>query len=242
LEPLDLRTYQRIVILTGAGLSAGSGLPTYRGPGGLWERDEGLASLATAEALERDPAGVWRMFASLRADIRAVEPNAGHQALAELQRRYRGRKQIQVFTQNVDGLHQRAGSDEVFELHGSLLRSRCTDPSCGLPPSDDRRDDPDPPPCPRCGAALRPDVTLFGEMLPFQAEHAAKRALRDVDLFLAIGTSGTVSPASNFVRSAEYVGAHTVLINLEPMDPPNPSFKEQHLGRAEELLPVLLSG
>jgi NAD-dependent deacetylase len=233
-----LHDYRRIVVLTGAGISVASGLPTYRGAGGLWTDDPERMDAVTAEAAARDPATPWRALA----DLRGVEalPNAAHRALARAESELPSDASLTIITQNVDGLHLAAGSRSVVELHGNVRRSRCSKRRCGLAPFEDSRATAEPPPCPRCGAPLRPDVVLFNEMLPVDAEHRSKRALRDCELFLAVGTSGTVSPASSFVRSAEYAGARTIYVNLEPMDLPNPAFQETVLGRAEEVLPRLL--
>ncbi len=177
----------------------------------------------------------------LRRQVKAASPNAAHLALARAERQVTGARQWTLVTQNIDGLHQAAGSRNVVELHGSVFRTRCTSASCELPPFRDEEDHAGAVPrCPRCGSVLRPDVVLFEEAIPVDAEWQAKRALRDCDMFLAIGTSGTVAPASNFVRSAEYVRARTVLVNLEPMKPRHPAYDEEILGRAEEILPGLL--
>jgi len=238
--PLDLHRYKHIVVLTGAGISVASGLRPYRGPGGLWQ-DPSLVALADVEQLAKDPAGVWKLFGPLRAAARAAAPNEGHRAITRLQSRLESRGgTVTVITQNVDGLHQRAGTAGVIELHGTVFRTRCTDATCASAPfADDAPHTDAVPRCPACGAVQRPDMVFFGEPIPVDAEWAAKKALRDCDLFLAVGTSGTVSPASNYVRSAEYEGAHTVFVNLEPMSPRNPSFRQDVLGRAEELLPRL---
>jgi NAD-dependent deacetylase len=223
--------------MTGAGISVASGLPTYRGKGGLWTEID-VERHATAAAVRANPARVWEFFAEVRAQVAIARPSAGHLALARAERQLHPNQRMTLLTQNVDGLHTLAGSTHVVELHGSLRRSRCT--QCAF----ERAEDPalatrECPACPGCGALLRPGVILFDEMLPVDAERQAKQALRECDLFLAVGTSGTVSPASNFVRSAEYAGARTVYVNLEPMTPRNPAFREVHLGRAEELLPRL---
>jgi NAD-dependent deacetylase len=237
---LDLSGYREIVVLTGAGVSVASGLPTYRGVGGLWEATD-VAGHATAAAIAADPRKVWAFFAQLRRGISGAAPNPAHLALARAERALRAGQRLTVITQNVDGLHHAAGSSRVVELHGTLLRSRCT--SCEYARPEDPATVPlECPPCPSCGAPLRPDVVLFDEALPVGAEWDAKMALRECDLFVAVGTSGSVSPASNFVRSAEYAGARTLYVNLEPMHPPNPAFREVHLGPAEDLLPRLFAG
>jgi NAD-dependent deacetylase len=236
---LRARAWRHVVVLTGAGLSVASGLPTYRGPGGLWKRP-GMEEVPDAAMLARDPSRIWSLFGPLRAQLRAASPNAAHLALAQWEARRAPGQSFTLLTQNVDGLHTRAGSRNVVELHGSLLRTRCGRPDCPLPPFEDPAGPEHAPPCPRCGQPLRPDITLFDEPLPVDAEWAAKKALRDCDLFLAIGTSGTVSPAANFVRGAKYAGAWTLLVNLTPMQPRHPDFDQEVLGRAEHVLPLLL--
>jgi NAD-dependent deacetylase len=236
----SLASYRRIVVLTGAGISVASGLRPYRGPGGLWTENPELASAATAEAVARDPSVLWRLFVGFREQIRAARPNAAHFALVEFERRLSDAARLTIITQNVDRLHQGAGSRETLELHGSLGRSRCSDSKCTLEPFDDESIAAEPPPCPRCGAPLRPDLVAFDEPLPAKAEWESKRALRECELFLAIGTSGTVSPAANYVRSARYVGARTIYVNLEPLVDEDSQFDEQVIGRAEEVLPRLL--
>lgn len=232
-------TYRKIVVLTGAGVSAASGLPTYRGPGGVWERDE-VARYATADAWAADPLAVWRMLGALRGAVRTTRPNPAHLALAAFERGLPVGVEFTLITQNVDGLHQAAGSQNVLELHGALRRTRCSGERCEHQIADDPVTQPDAlPRCPACGAALRPDVTLFGEWLSAEADHGSRRALRDCDLFVAVGTSGIVTPAASFVRSAKYEGARTILVNLEPMESPSPYFDEEILGRAEDVLPQL---
>lgn len=236
--PIDLANYRQIVIMTGAGISVASGLPTYRGAGGLWNEVD-VGSHATAAAMQADPARVWNFFSEVRAQISVAEPNAGHLAIARTERRLRDDQRLTVLTQNVDGLHTMSGSTRVVELHGSLRRSRCT--RCSFERPEDLASFPIAcPTCPECSAPMRPAVVLFDEALSVDAEWESKKSLRDCDLFLAVGTSGTVSPASNFVRAAEYAGARTIYVNLEPMTPNNPAFREILLGRAEELLPRLL--
>lgn len=240
MRPLGVDRYRNIVVLTGAGVSVASGLRPYRGPGGLWE-EAGVAEIATAKALVERPGEVWRLFGAVRTAARAAQPNAAHAAIAAVERRLGEGASFTLITQNIDGLHQRAGSGNVIEIHGSAFRSRCSSDTCELQPFDDEDPHLGPAPtCPRCGRFLRPDVVLFEEAIPGAAEWQVKRALRDCDLFVAVGTSGMVSPASNFVRGAEFAGARTVLVNLEPMKPRHPAYDEEYLGRAEELLPALL--
>jgi NAD-dependent deacetylase len=193
------RSFQRIVVLTGAGISASAGLPTFRGPGGLWTKNPELASALVAGA---EPDLIWRALGPLREALRTAAPTAAHLAIA------RFFPTLTVITQNVDGLHEKAGSKDVIALHGELLRTRCS--SCDAPAFDDSVPHASAPPCAACGKPLRPDIVLFEEALGAREEVASKRALRDCELFVAIGTSGTVWPAASFVRSAAFEGAHTI--------------------------------
>lgn len=236
---LQAVSWRHIVVLTGAGISVASGLPTYRGPGGLWTRP-GMEEIPDAGMLAHDASRVWSLFGPLREQVRTAAPNAAHLALARWEGQRAEGRTFTLLTQNVDGLHSRAGSREVVELHGSLRRTRCTNTHCTLVPFEDSAAHTRAPACPTCGQPLRPDITLFDEPLPVDAEWKAKHALRACDLFLAVGTSGTVSPASNFVRGAKYAGARTLLVNLTPMQPPHPDFDVELLGRAEHILPLLL--
>ncbi|HEV7507636.1 MAG TPA: NAD-dependent deacylase [Thermoanaerobaculia bacterium] len=237
---LDFTRYGNIVILTGAGVSAGSGLRTYRGPGGVWE-EHNVEEYGHIRTLLERPEKTWQLFGVLRATLRAAEPNAAHLALAQLEARLRQDQKFLLVTQNVDGLHQRAGSRNVVELHGNLGLTRCSNDACDLEPfADEEAHAGHVPACPRCSSCLRPHIVLFGEPIPIDAAWTVKLALRNCDLFIAIGTSGLVAPAANFVRSAEYAGARTVYVNLEPMNPPDRAFQEVYLGKAEEILPELL--
>lgn len=180
---------KRIAVFTGAGVSADSGIPTFRGAGGLWN-DYRAEDLATPEAFRRDPRLVWEWYEWRRALIRAAQPNAAHEAIARLG------EAATIVTQNVDGLHARAGSRNVLELHGNIFRVRCS--RCAI---DELREQPFaelPPRC-VCGALLRPGVVWFGEMLPEPTVSASVEAIRKADLLLVIGTSGVVYPAAGFV-------------------------------------------
>lgn len=190
---------QNVVVFTGAGVSAESGIPTFRGAGGLW-RDFRAEDLATPEAFARDPELVWEWYEWRRGLVREAEPNAAHRALARL------RDSI-VVTQNVDGLHARAGSRHIIELHGNIFRVRCVDEHTTHDAPDEF--DEIPPHC-GCGALLRPDVVWFGEMLPENAMALATRAMREADLVLIVGTSGVVYPAAGLVEHCRGV---TIEIN-----------------------------
>jgi NAD-dependent deacetylase len=179
---------RRIVVLTGAGVSADSGIPTFRGAGGLW-RNFRPEELATPEAFRHDPALVWEWYEWRRKLVREAKPNAAHEALARL-------PGTVVVTQNVDGLHARAGSRDVVELHGSILRVRCVRE--GTTQLREEPFDEIPPRC-TCGALLRPDVVWFGERLPEDALARAAAVVHATDLLLVIGTSGVVYPAAGFV-------------------------------------------
>ncbi len=234
---MNIHDYSQIVLLTGAGVSAGSGLPTYRGPGGLWESAD-IAKLVEARNLPGSLPGLWRLYSERRQVALDAGPNPAHTAIAKLQSARPGA--VTLFTQNVDGLHQRAGSPDVHELHGSAFRTRCMNMGCTLPPFADTRTYDTVPHCPRCGSSLRPDVVLFGETLSESVLIAAQAALVSCDLFLAAGTSGLVWPAAAFVQVASQAGAKTVLVNLEAGDAAD-EFDEVILGKAEEILPGLLA-
>ena len=241
IKPINLSQYWRIVILTGAGISVASGLRPYRGIGGIWE-DAEVERFGHVSVLEREPHAVWQLFGGLRETLKTAQPNAAHIALSRFENDLRVGQEFLLVTQNVDGLHQKAGSKNILELHGTIHRTKCSSSNCQSQAFTDSHSHLEQLPlCTNCGAAMRPDIVLFGEQLPFEVMHQTKKALRDVDLFIAIGTSGTVSPASGFVRSAEYAGARTILVNVEPMKHHNKAFQEEILGKAEEILPQLFS-
>jgi len=196
--------------VTGAGVSAASGVPTFRGPGGLW-RHFRPEQLATPEAFRRDPALVWEWYDWRRGLIAACAPNAAHEAIA----RWSRSPGFTLVTQNVDGLHERAGTANVVRYHGSIWTLKCA-AVCGAPDWEDRRVpiDPLPPRCPSCGAYARPGVVWFGEAIPPEAARAAAAATA-CDVFLSIGTSSVVYPAAALVAEARACGAFTVEINPE---------------------------
>ena len=224
---MELTAYRNIVLLTGAGISQAAGLPTYRGPGGLWN-DPAKIALSDVSAMATRREEACAMFWQLYQAAREVKPTAAHRALAAFEAKLPASASYLLITQNVDGLHQAAGSRRVCEFHGNLSRWRCDE--CGSeqePPAASMH----------CDRPMRPCVVLFGEEIPVDAEHAAKRALRDCDLFVAIGTSGTVAPAASFVRWAAYAGARRVLLNLEVDDDAREQFSECHAGPADSLVP-----
>jgi NAD-dependent deacetylase len=203
-----VRTAHHIAILTGAGVSAESGLPTFRDAmTGLWAKYR-PEELATRAAFQQNPELVWNWYAWRRELVLNAQPNPGHVALAELQRRI---PKLTLITQNVDNLHQIAGSQGVIELHGNLRRVKCFDNDHLV--DDWQADNRVPPHCPECGSLLRPDVVWFGETLPPLALEQARAAARDCDLFFSIGTSGQVEPAASLPRLAMNRGATVVIIN-----------------------------
>jgi NAD-dependent deacetylase len=204
-----LRAAQQVCVLTGSGISAESGVPTFReAQKGLWEQFD-PHQLATPEAFQRDPALVWRWYRWRRDLVAAVEPNAGHHALVTLARLV---PELTLVTQNVDGLHQRAGSDGVIEFHGNLFEDRCFVEGCVVVDADMSADVPV---CPGCGGMLRPGVVWFGEPIPESAMHAAAAAVSGCDLFFSVGTSALVWPAAGLAEAARQQGAAVVEINLD---------------------------
>ncbi|MGZ8311152.1 MAG: NAD-dependent deacylase [Allosphingosinicella sp.] len=225
-----MRDIHNIVVLTGAGISAESGLATFRGPDGLWEGHR-VEDVATPEAFDRDPALVQAFYDARRARLKEVVPNAAHAALARLDAEWPG--ELLIVTQNVDDLHERAGAKRVLHMHGELSSAWCL--ACDARTRWDG-DLGDHPACPHCQVAgrLRPDIVWFGEM-PYEMERI-DRALMDADLFVSIGTSGAVYPAAGFVQIARHCGAHTLEMNLDP-SLGSYHFHESRIGRAGELVP-----
>jgi NAD-dependent deacetylase len=198
---IDFSHYTNIVFLTGAGVSVASGIRPFRGPGGLWEEFD-PAIYADRAAIEKNPLPLWQLMGSLRTQLKTAQPNPAHIKIAELESQLLPQQQFTLITQNIDGLHQRAGSRNVIEVHGSVHWTRCSNLKCGLARFlDDQSYQDQVPLCSICHAPLRPDIVLFREPLPVEAEWRSKQSLRTCDLFIAIGTSGVVSPASNFVHS-----------------------------------------
>jgi NAD-dependent deacetylase len=229
---------RNIVILTGAGVSAESGIATFRGPGGLWEGHR-VEDVCTPEALAADPVLVHRFYDARRTGLATVAPNPAHEALARLDAAWPG--ELLLVTQNVDDLHERAGARRLLHMHGELRSALCA--ACGQRAPHDG-DLPPAVPCPACGAhALRPDIVFFGEM-PYGMDRI-ETALATTDLFVSIGTSGAVYPAAGFVQLAAYHGAATLELNLE-RSAGSDLFDEMRLGPAGELVPewinTLLSG
>jgi len=236
--PAGVSGISNIVILTGAGISAESGLATFRGPDGLWEGHR-VEDVCTPEALARDPVMVHRFYDARRAALADVEPNAAHAALARLDAQWPG--ELLIVTQNVDDLHERAGAKRLLHIHGELRSALCA--ACGarqpwetpMLPANSAQGGFAAPQCSACDAhALRPDIVFFGEM-PYQMERI-EQAISRADLFVSIGTSGAVYPAAGFVRTARHRGAGTLELNLDPSEG-SIFFDETRLGPASELVP-----
>jgi NAD-dependent deacetylase len=241
--PIDNSTY--VLVLTGAGISAESGVPTFRDAGGLWEGHD-VTAVASPEGFARDPLLVWKFYSQRRAAMEGIQPNAAHAALVDLERTLGDR--FLLATQNVDGLHAAAGSNRVVEMHGGLMRSRCT--RCDRPPfADTSAYKPNVAPfCGKCrargvDALLRPDIVWFGEALSPGALDRIEKFVIEAGrrlVFIAIGTSGLVFPAAGLVDATKQVGGASWLVNLEP--PANASaFDHVVLGSAARELPVLLA-
>ena len=227
---MDFSGVRNIVILTGAGVSAESGLATFRGPDGLWEGHR-VEDVCTPDAYRRNASLVHQFYDARREKLGTVKPNAGHAALARLDAEWPG--ELLLVTQNVDDLHERAGSRRLLHMHGQLTSGWCL--ACGdkfgwTGPMGERAS------CPSCreNGRVRPDIVWFGEM-PYEMERIDK-ALQRCDLFVSIGTSGAVYPAAGFVQTARYCGARTLEINLEP-SLGSYMFDESRTGRAGELVP-----
>ena len=230
----SLRSAQHVVVLTGAGVSAESGIPTFRdAQTGLWAQYR-PEELATPEAFERNPKLVWDWYAWRRELVEQSRPNAGHYALAQLQQHV---SRFTLITQNVDGFHQLAGSTNVNELHGNLARVKCAREDEIVDRWEDTGETP--PRCPRCGAYLRPDVVWFGEILPRGALEAAAQAALECDVFFSIGTSGLVEPAASLARMALQRGAKVVEVNAT-ITPLTISATFMLRGASGEILPELI--
>jgi NAD-dependent deacetylase len=230
---------RNIFILTGAGISAESGIATFRGPDGLWEGHR-VEDVATPEAFRRDPTLVQKFYDARREKLRHVEPNDAHRALARLDNEWPG--ELLIVTQNVDDLHERAGARRVLHMHGELRSAWCLACDARVRWEEELSSGPA---CPSCGATgrLRPDIVWFGEM-PYDLDRI-DAALMTADLFVSIGTSGAVYPAAGYVQTARYLRIPTLEINLEPSQG-SFFFDQSRIGRAGELVPAwveeMLSG
>jgi NAD-dependent deacetylase len=229
--PLEISATNRVFVLTGAGISAESGIRTFRDAGGLWEQYR-FEEVASPEGWRAHPEVVWRFYAQRRTQASACEPNPAHRALAALERPLGDR--LFVCTQNVDDLHEKAGSARVLHMHGELFKSRCE--ACVRPPFEDRTAPDDIPRC-RCGGRIRPHIVWFGEV-PFGMEEIA-HALDACDVFVTVGSSGAVYPAAGFVAA---VRGRAKTVYVGPEAPDNASaFDECRLGKAGDVVPGLFA-
>jgi NAD-dependent deacetylase len=239
LDTMRLDDSTRLLVLTGAGVSAESGIPTFRGIDGLWENHP-VEEVASPGGFRRDPALVWRFYSQRRQAAHRVAPNPGHRALVEWERRLGDR--FLLATQNVDGLHRLAGSERLVEMHGQLFSSRCS--GCRRAPFEDRTAYPagEVPRCEHCGEALRPHIVWFGEGLDPEGlqriEDFVERGPGSRLVFLAAGTSGAVYPAAGLVEVARAAGAECWLVNADPADNGH-AFHHFVQGRSGEVLPRL---
>ena len=230
-------SYKKIVVLTGAGISAESGLRTFRDNDGLWENHR-LEDVATPEAFSQHPSLVYKFYNARRAQLMDgdIQPNAAHEALSKLEQQYRDK--FLLVTQNVDNLHERAGNKRVLHMHGDLLSQRCCH-SGQVNYTRDSFDETTHCQCCQPAKSIRPNIVWFGEIPLFMDE--ISRSLSEADLFISIGTSGNVYPAAGFVQQANYAGAHTVELNLEPSLGQS-DFNEKHYGKAGTIVPDFING
>ncbi len=224
----------RIAVLTGAGISAESGIPTFRGPGGIW-RTYKAEDLATPEAFARDPEFVWEWYDYRRSVIAEVQPNAGHRALVDWEKRV---KEFTLITQNVDGLHDRAGSRAILKVHGDIWMVRCME--CGREREEKSARLSEIPPRCGCGGIERPGVVWFGEALPAAVWERAKRAVQEVEIMLVVGTSAVVHPVAGLVELAKSRGAVVVEVNVADT-PVTPGADYSLRGPAGTVLPTLFA-
>ena len=229
-----LERTENVVVFTGAGISAESGVPTFRSDDGIWKKFK-PEELANADAFIRNPELVWEWYKQRKIVMATVEPNAGHRALVEMEKRH---EQFTVVTQNIDNLHRRAGSRRVHELHGNIERNYCIE--CRTPfTNEEVLSTAGAPKCGSCGGLVRPDVVWFGEMLPEDAWRKSLEATEEADIFFSIGTSAIVYPAASLLTVAKRAGAYLVEINVEQTEQ-SMIADEIVIGKSGELLPRLL--
>jgi len=237
--PIEITPSARVFVLTGAGISAESGVRTFRDANGLWEQYR-VETVASPEGWEEDPELVWRFYSQRRAQAETVSPNAAHVALAELEKKIGER--LFLCTQNVDPLHERGGSKHVWHMHGELMKSRCERVECKRPPFEDHRLYETREAIARCecGGRVRPHIVWFGEVPFFMDEIAA--ALASCDVFVTIGSSGAVYPAAGFVRAVRAKRPDAKTVYVGPEMPENVhAFDECRLGKATEVVPSMFA-
>lgn len=230
---LRLKHASTVTVLTGAGISAESGLPTFRGKDGIWH-DHKVEELATLSGFKKDPELFWEFYNWRRQNLRTVEPNLGHYALVDFERFY---NEFSLITQNVDNLHQLAGSKNIVELHGNILNLLCT--GCGHKETIDLQEDPGVPKCAKCSSVMRPDVILFGENLNPDRLREAQEKSATCEVFFSIGTSGLVEPAASLPYMAKGNGGYLVEINTEETNL-TPFVDESIRGESGTILPQLV--
>ena len=228
-----LKNASAVTVLSGAGISAGSGVPTFRGKDGFWENQK-VEDLATAQALRSNPELFWTFFNWRKKLIKEVKPNLGHYSLVDFERIY---KDFLLVTQNVDNLHREAGNDKIVELHGNIFNIKCAD--CGKNHAEPINESLQNPRCNACGGSLRPDVILFGEKPEEKNLRAAQEAAAVSEIFFSIGTSAIVEPAASLPLLAKANGAYVVEINSEET-PLSQHVDESLRGKTEKLLPTLV--
>lgn len=230
---LRLKHANSLAVLTGAGISAESGVPTFRGKDGLWNKYK-VEDLATISAFKKDPELFWKFYNWRRKKLDGVEPNLGHYALVDMEKYF---DNFLVITQNVDNLHHQAGSTKLVELHGNIMRIKCSE--CGEVVDDGKSGYEALPKCSKCSSLMRPDVVLFGENLDQDMLRNAQMASAECEVFLSIGTSSVVEPAASLPYLAKGNGAYLAEINTEPT-PLSQHADESIIGSAGKLLPLLL--
>ncbi len=238
-----MRDAKKIVVFSGAGISASAGLRTYRGPDGLWN-DAAIVKAAEAQTLKTNPRFSWDHWGGMRKQIASAEPTRAHLALADAQANLPEGYSLNIVTQNVDGLHTRAGSKGVIEFHGNVMKTRCTNSKCALVSYADNDPHEDAlPVCTLCGHHLRPDVVLFGENVNVDNVAAAKKLMKECGVLIVVGTTLEVQPAKSIVdiKKRFYSGVKTIWVNITPAGSLHWSFKEVHTSGADKALPDILA-
>lgn len=226
-----LRSAERVSVLTGAGVSADSGIPTFRGAGGIWEKYD-FRKLATPAGFRADPHLAWEWYQLRQIEMKKAQPNPAHLTIAEMEPHFR---EFSVITQNIDGMHKRAGSRRIIELHGNIWRMRCVRDGTIIDIDEPVKDIP---PLCHCGSILRPDVVWFGEPLPEDALNASSKAASESDVMFVVGTSAIVYPAAALPALTKNSGGLVIEVNLEPTD--ISTYADlSFFGRAGELMPAL---
>lgn len=240
IKKLQFGELEKIVVLTGSGVSAESGIRTFRDMAGLWEEYD-VYEVASPQGWKKNPSLVWKFYSERRKQALVCKPNPAHFAITKLEERI-GTERFLLITQNVDGLHKKAGTKNIIEIHGSLFRSRCSNDLCiGAKESffDESLYFEKIPSCPSCNSLIRPDIVWFGEFLSPSLERKARDSLFQCSILIVVGTSGVVYPVAGYPYLAKSRGAKTILVNKDP--PQNLEiFDEFYEGLAGEILPLLI--